>query len=154
MEGTNEDDLHARVPSRDQEGQSGTLGLPVPLAELRITKGNRCVKPPTSGISVSSDLRPCLATRFPMVRLGSWIWLKWKSVIKWTKEGYLKSLGLYNVRVRVHAGSGKLRWMKKNMAAVMEHRMKLLRLWKPGFYVTLDLKGFRSGSMDVGLREV
>ena len=39
------------------------------------------------------------------------------------------------------------------MAAVMEHRMEIVTtLENLGFvYVTLDLKGFRSGSMDVGL---
>lgn len=64
-----------------------------------------------------------------------------------------RAWAFYNVRIRVHGEVARIEVDEKDMAAVMEHRMEIVTaLENLGFvYVTLDLKGFRSGSMDVGL---
>ena len=66
-------------------------------------------------------------------------------------EAYLRNLGLYNVRLRVHGSIARIETDLKDLHIVMERRDMLVEyLKKLGYtYVTLDLEGFRSGSMDV-----
>lgn len=147
VEGTNEDDLHVYRPGIRAIRE---LGIASPLAELGITKAQVREIAADYGISVSErPSAPCLATRFPYGTL-----LDMAEMEKVDEgEGYLKSLGLYNVRIRVHGEVARIEVDEKDMAAVMEHRVEIVTaLENLGFvYVTLDLKGFRSGSMDVGL---
>ena len=147
VEGTNEDDLHVYRPGIRAIRE---LGIASPLAELGITKAQVREIAADYGISVSErPSAPCLATRFPY---GTQLDMAEMEKVD-EGESYLKSLGLYNVRIRIHGKVARIEVDEKDMAAVMEHRMEIVTaLENLGFvYVTLDLKGFRSGSMDVGL---
>ena len=147
VEGTNEDDLHVYRPGIRAIRE---LGIASPLAELGITKAQVREIAADYGISVSErPSAPCLATRFPY---GTQLDMAEMEKVD-EGESYLKSLGLCNVRIRIHGKVARIEVDEKDMAAVMEHRMEIVTaLENLGFvYVTLDLKGFRSGSMDVGL---
>lgn len=147
LEGTNADDLTVYRPGIRAIRE---LGITSPLALLGITKAEVRQLAGEYGISVSNrPSAPCLATRFPY---GTRLCMdKMKQVDQ--GEAYLRSLGLYNVRIRVHGEVARIEVDDKDMPVVLPHRKELVsRLEALGFlYVTLDLKGFRSGSMDTGL---
>jgi len=88
----------------------------------------------------------CLSSRFPygqrittdaLVRVGK-------------AETFLHAHGFRVVRVRDHAGIARIEITPVEMAKFMEIREEVLAKFKElGFsYITLDLQGFRSGSMD------
>ena len=99
------------------------------------------------GISVSGKAStPCLATRFPYGTLLSYE--KMHDVEQ--GEDYLKSLGMYNVRLRVHEDVARIEVDAVDMDKVVTYRSDIAAyLKKLGYrYITLDIEGFRSGSMD------
>lgn len=65
-------------------------------------------------------------------------------------EDYLKSLGLNQVRVRVHGDVARIEVPEDEMVKVLLSKEQIARELKAsGFkYVALDLQGFRSGSMN------
>lgn len=66
-------------------------------------------------------------------------------------EAQLKELGFYNVRVRCHRGIARIEVDKKDLGLAVQYGEEIVSIVKSqGFdYVTLDLEGFRSGSMDL-----
>lgn len=144
LEGTNEDDLHVYRPGIRAIRE---LGIISPLADAGFTKDEVRRLAGECGISVSQKpSTPCLATRFPY---GTHI--SYEEMRKVEKgEAYLRNLGLYNVRLRVHGSIARIETDLKDLCRSMEHREGIVRyLKKLGYtYVTLDLEGFRSGSMD------
>ena len=71
-------------------------------------------------------------------------------------EAYLRDALPGNVRLRLHGGIARLEVDNEAFARLLDRRADVVRRLKGlGFtYVTLDLEGFRSGSMDVGITEV
>ena len=65
-------------------------------------------------------------------------------------ENYLRSLGFNQLRVRDHGNLARIEIEQKDMPLIMGHMDNINRnLNKLGyFYVTLDLKGYRTGSMN------
>ena len=65
-------------------------------------------------------------------------------------EAVLRELGIRQLRVRHHDQVARLEVEPDAIATVMKHRGEITeRLKRVGFvYVTLDLDGFRSGSMN------
>lgn len=147
VEGTNADDLHAYRPGIRAVRE---LGIRSPLAELGISKEEVRRLAKEYGISVSDrPSAPCLATRFPYgTRLS---YDRMEKVDE--GERYLRSLGMYNVRIRVHGDIARIEVDARDMPKLLSRSGEIVRrLKKLGFvYVTMDLEGFRSGSMDVGL---
>lgn len=147
VEGTNEDDLHVYRPGLRAVRE---LGIVSPLAMAGMTKQEvrRCAAEWKVSAS-NKPSAPCLATRFPYgTRLT---YEKMRQVER--GEEYLRGLGLYNVRLRVHEDVARIEVDEKDMPLLMEHRQEVTAFLKGlgYFYVTLDLEGFRSGSMDVHL---
>jgi uncharacterized protein len=74
-------------------------------------------------------------------------------VLKKIDEGeqYMKSLGFEIVRIRLHGNVTRIEVPVAEFGKFMEQREAVLaKLKELGFvYVTLDMEGFRSGSMDV-----
>ncbi len=68
-------------------------------------------------------------------------------------ETYLRSLGFYNVRVRVHNEIARIEVDENYFEKIIKMRKEIISFLKgAGFaYVTIDLEGFRSGSMDLFL---
>ena len=65
-------------------------------------------------------------------------------------EEYLKSLSFGQLRVRVHGRMARIELLEQDMARAIDGRDEIAKVLKAiGFdYVTLDLQGFRSGSMN------
>lgn len=69
-------------------------------------------------------------------------------------ERFLKNLGLEQVRVRHHDTVARIEVMPEDFPKVLEHREAIDRAFREfGYrYVTLDLLGFRSGSLNEALK--
>lgn len=150
LDGTNEDDMHMYRPGIRALKE---LGIISPLAELHITK--EAVKGMASeyGISVASrPSTPCMATRLPYNTRIDY------DVLDRIAQGeaYLRDVLPGNVRLRLHGGIARLEVDNEAFARLLDMRADVVRQLKGlGFtYVALDLEGFRSGSMDVGITEV
>ena len=67
-------------------------------------------------------------------------------------ETLIRDLGFYNVRLRFHNPILRIEVDTKDFTRFIEHRETIIKAMKDlGFlYITLDLEGFRSGSMDEG----
>ena len=150
LEGTNEDDLHVYRPGIKALKE---LQIISPLAEAGLTKAEVRKMACEYGISVSSKpATPCIATRFPY---GTE--LTYEKMARVEKgEAFLKEIGLHNVRVRVHDKLARIEIDESTFGEFLTHKKEIADYLKSlGFiYITLDLEGFRSGSMDVGINEV
>lgn len=145
LEGTNADD---RLTYRPGIRAICELGVKSPLAEAGITKKEVRAMAAEYGIFVADrPSSPCMATRFPY---GTKLTAEKLETVK-KGEAYLKELGLRNVRLRVHGHVARIEADGSAMASLLEKRQEVAkRLKELGYvYVTLDLEGFRSGSMDI-----
>lgn len=149
MEGTNEDDLHVYRPGIRAVRE---LGVKSPLAEAGLTKAEVKALAAEYGISAASrPSTPCMATRLPYGAELSY------EVLKQIEEGeaVLRELIGGNVRLRLHGDVARIETDGENLEKAVALRGQLIsRLKALGFvYITLDLEGFRSGSMDVHIRQ-
>lgn len=145
LEGTNEDDLHVYRPGIRAVRELGVIS---PLAEAGLTKPEvRCLAE-SRGISTAGrPAAPCLATRFPY---GTHLSQEALRSVERAEE-FLKTLGFGNLRLRVHGDIARIEVDAEELPLVMEKREEIIfHLKQEGYsYVTLDLEGFRSGSMDI-----
>lgn len=147
MDGTNEDDLHVYRPGIRAIQE---LGIISPLAKSGITKEEVRQLAAEYGISASDrPSAPCLATRFPYGTILSHE--KMDMVEK--GELYIKAFGIYNVRLRIHGDIARIEVDEQDISKILVHKEEIITYLKTlGYvYITLDLEGFRSGSMDINL---
>ncbi len=150
MDGTNEDDLHVYRPGIKALRE---LGIISPLAELHITKAQVKELASWYGISVASrPSAPCMATRLPY---GTEIDYDILNHIGKGEE-FVSTLVKGNVRLRLHHDIVRIEVDQESMGNLMEKSREIIAyLIELGFvYITMDLEGFRSGSMDVGIRPI
>lgn len=149
MEGTNEDDLHVYRPGLQAVKE---LGVKSPLAEAGLTKEEVRLLARNLGISVADrPASPCLATRLPYgAALETGLLRRVEA-----GEQYLNTLGFSAVRLRIHGDIARIEVPTKDFPSVLTQNTEIVsHLKKLGFlYVTLDLQGFRSGSMDEVLQK-
>ena len=140
MEGTNEDDLHVYRPGLRAIRE---LGIHSPLAEAGMTKAEVRRLAGELGVSVSNKpSMPCLATRFPY---GTRI--SYEAMRKVDEgEAFIRSLGFYNVRLRIHNDVARIEVDVNEMPHLLEHCEQIVaKLKNLGYdYITWDLEGFRS----------
>ncbi len=95
----------------------------------------------------------CLSSRIPY---GSPVTVEALDQIE-AAEAFLRSLGLRQLRVRHHGQVARIELDESGMAVLMSGGRRstvVERLKQLGFsYVTLDLAGFRSGSMNEVLKQ-
>lgn len=144
LEGTNEDDLHVYRPGLQAIHE---LGIKSPLAEAGFTKEEVRKLAKELGVSVAErPSTPCLATRLPY---GTEISM---GVLERIAKGeeYLHTLGFSVVRLRVHGEIARIEIPQKEFESFLKKSGEIIEeLKKMGFdYITLDMQGFRSGSMD------
>ena len=150
MDGTNEDDLHVYRPGIKALRE---LGIISPLAELHITKAQVQELASWYGISVASrPSAPCMATRLPY---GTEIDYDILNLIGKGEE-FVSTLVKGNVRLRLHNDIVRIEVDQEAMGNLMEKSKEIIAYLKElGFvYITMDLEGFRSGSMDVGIKPI
>lgn len=144
LEGTNEDDLHVYRPGLRALKE---LGIISPLAEAGLTKAEVRELAQEYGLSVASKpAAPCLATRFPYGTALTYE--KMEQVEK--GEEFLKGFAFKDVRLRIHGDIARIEVCGTDFGKLMEHREEIVSYLKGlGYlYITLDMEGFRSGSMD------
>lgn len=147
IEGTNEDDLHVYRPGIRALRE---LGIVSPLAQAGMAKAEvRRMAAEWNLRAAGKPSVPCLATRFPY---GTALTYEKMRLVE-KGEAYLKTFGFNNVRIRVHGNIARLEVDEGEFAKVMQYKSEIISYLKElGYiYITLDLEGFRSGSMDTGL---
>ena len=145
LEGTNEDDTHLYRPGIKAVKE---LGIISPLARYHLTKDEIRRLAAEYGISVSDrPSTPCMATRFPYGTKLSYDMMQKTA----SGEEWLRKQGFHNVRLRIHGNIARIEVDQEDMNSLLNQKENVINeLSKYGFdYITLDLAGFRSGSMDL-----
>ena len=143
IDGTNADDLHDHRPGRKAAQAHGVRS---PLAEAAL--GKKEIRRLSREMGLPTWDKPavaCLASRFPY---GERITVESLSQVERAEEA-VKRLGFRNVRVRAHQSLARIEVDRENVAELLATEI-VSTLKALGFlYVTVDLEGFRSGSMNV-----
>jgi len=142
--GDNADDLHDTRPGYRA---SQEMGIRSPLAEAGLTKNEIRELSQRLGLPTwNKKPFPCLATRFPF---GEEITQdKARNIDK--AECFMRKLGIADIRVRHHGTVARIEVDSGDFQNVLDNRQKIHEKLKSlGYtYVSLDILGFRSGSMN------
>lgn len=144
IEGTNADDKKQYRPGLLAVQE---LGIESPLLRFGITKDEvRKMAAEWGVLAADRPSTPCLATRLPY---GTEIIPEVLLALE-KGEAFLRELGLYNVRLRLHGEVLRIETDQKSFGELLACRDHIITYLKGlGFgYLALDLEGFRSGSMD------
>ena len=144
VDGTNADDTKVYRPGRTALEELGVLS---PLALCCFTKDEIRAAARELLIPVADKpSTPCLATRFPYGTVLT------DEALRRVERGeaVLREFGLKVVRLRVHGDVARIETDPDGFELASARRFEIaFALRKEGFpYVTLDMEGFRSGSMD------
>ena len=148
LDGTIADDLKDFRPGRRAAGERGVRS---PLAELGFTKADVRAAAAHLGLKAhDKPASPCLASRIPY---GIEITRENLSMVERGEE-LLRSLGFTDLRLRHHGDTARIEVPLAELARLTEPatRARVVEGLKAlGYrYVTLDLEGFRSGSLNPG----
>ena len=151
LDGTNYDDARDYRPGMKALRELGTRSL---LKEAMITKEDIRYFSRRMGLKTwDKPSLACLASRFPY---GKEI-TKEKLTTVGEAESFLRGLGFKQVRVRHHGEIARIELEKNDIATLISKGLmdKVVKKFKElGFlYVTLDLQGYRMGSMDEPLKK-
>jgi len=149
-DGSNVDDLGDHRPGRRAASEHNVRS---PLVEAELNKEELRALSRARGLPTwDKPAMACLASRVPY---GTAINVEVLDQIG-AAEGFLRSLGVRQVRVRHHGDVARIEVDQEGMDLVMRdgNRERVVqRLRSLGYlYVTVDLAGFRSGSMNEALR--
>ncbi|MEI8002811.1 MAG: ATP-dependent sacrificial sulfur transferase LarE [Methanothrix sp.] len=134
-------DYRPGIAAGDEEG------IWHPFVDSAITKEDIRALAHSLGLSVwNKPSSACLSSRIPYGELITQENLRMVA----EAEEYLKSLGFGQLRVRAHGRLARIELQKPDMASAIDGCDEIAKMLKTiGFdYVTLDLEGFRSGSMN------
>lgn len=150
VDGTNLDDSKDYRPG---SRACGELGIRSPLSEAGLDKKDIRALSRKLGLPTwNQPAYACLASRIPY---GTKIDRKNLLMVS-AAEGYLKSLGFSQVRVRHHGDIARIEVIPGEMGRFRRKRLKekiVGRFRKIGYrYITLDLQGYRTGSMNEALK--
>jgi pyridinium-3,5-biscarboxylic acid mononucleotide sulfurtransferase len=150
MDGTNLDDLRDHRPGLKAAKE---WGVRHPLVEAEMTKDDiRRYSQELNLPTWNKPSSPCLSSRFPY---GTEINFERLNKIA-ACELLMKELGFREFRVRYHGDLARIevaqeefhRWFDKNTRDIVVQKFKQI-----GFhYVSVDLQGYRTGSMNESLR--
>lgn len=150
MEGSNVDDQGDYRPGLRALRE---LQIVSPLKDAGFTKAE--IREMSRRLGLKTWDKPsmaCLASRFVY---GETITPQKMEMVE-AAESYLTELGFVQRRVRMHGELARIELMPEDMPRMMEnasYEKVQKRLTELGFvYVTLDLGGFQSGSMNKGLK--
>ena len=146
VDGTNADDLSDVRPGMVAATENG---IRQPLAELGFTKQNIRELSARLGLETwDKPASPCLSSR---IAYGVPVTIERLSQIERAEE-FLRSTGFREFRVRAHGDLARIEISKNEMPKLFDGVLFAAtsdRLKSLGFkHVTLDLDGFRSGSMN------
>lgn len=151
VDGSNADDLKDWRPGRKAARQ---LGVVSPLAEAGITKDE--IREMARSLGLPNWDKPALACLSSRIPYGSEVTVKKLNDIA-EAERFLSSLGFSQVRVRHHGRIARIELLKSEMQRLCDNGLAdriVARLKEIGFaYITVDLQGYRSGSMNESINE-
>jgi uncharacterized protein len=146
LDGTNSDDMSDRRP-----GRKGAIknGVKSPLAEAGFSKREIREKSRQLGLPTwDRPSSPCLATRIPYGQRITGESLKRVD----RSEDFLRSLGFRKLRVRNHQDTARIEVGAEEIELMLTPEKRAIissKLKSFGYrFVSLDLEGYRSGSMD------
>ena len=145
IDGTNFDDLKVYRPGRKALNELGILS---PFAKFEITKEEIREYAKNLGItSYDKPSTPCLATRFPY---GTNLTFEKLQMVE-IGEKILKQFGFDCCRLRLHDNIARIEILPELFQDFIDKKSEITAALKNiGLkYITLDLEGFRSGSMDL-----
>ena len=150
-DGCNLDDVGDYRPGRRAASDHGVRS---PLIEAELTKEEiRTLSHERDLPTWDKPAMACLSSRIPY---GSPVTIESLDQIE-SAEAFLRSLGLRQLRVRHHGDVARIELDEGGMAVLMRAGRResvVARFKELGFlYVTLDLAGFRSGSMNDVLKQ-
>jgi uncharacterized protein len=143
LDGANRDDVGDYRPgmkaARSQGGRS-------PLLEAGMTK--REIRELSKEIGLRTWNKPSFACLYSRIPYGNRITQEAIDQLDLT-EDFLLKLGFYQVRVRHHEKLARIEVMPEELQKVINYHETIHKKFKEiGFqYVTLDLQGYRTGSM-------
>jgi len=147
LDGCNMDDLGDHRPGRVAASEHRVRS---PLIEAGLTKDEIRELSRERGLPTwDKPAMACLSSRIPY---GTPVTVEALDQVG-AAEAFLRGLGLRQLRVRHHGDIARIEIELTDIAVVVEHRQRIVtRLRNLGYtHVTLDLAGFRSGSMNEGL---
>ena len=147
-EGSNMDDLGDYRPGLQAVSE---LAVKSPLREARLTKAE--IRAYSAQLGLPTAEKPsfaCLASRFPY---GERITEEKLSMVD-RAEQILIDLGFRQMRVRIHGTIARIEVEPGDFEKLLAHREQITSSLKSyGFsYVTMDLQGYRTGSMNETLK--
>ncbi|MCS7080555.1 MAG: ATP-dependent sacrificial sulfur transferase LarE [Chloracidobacterium sp.] len=145
-DGTNADDLKDVRPGRRAAAEAGVAS---PLARFGFTKADIRERSRYWGLpTADKPASPCLASRIPY---GQPVTIGKLTTIERGEEA-LRALGFREVRLRHHDRLARIEIAPEELPRALDPAMaaRLVAALKPlGFtFITLDLEGFRSGSLN------
>lgn len=147
LDGCNMDDLGDHRPGRVAAAEHLVRS---PLIEAELTKAEIRELSKERGLPTwDKPAMACLSSRIPY---GTPVTVTALDQIG-AAEAFLRGLGIRQLRVRHHSDVARIEVELDALPVVVEHRERIVRRLKNlGYkYVTLDLAGFRTGSMNEGL---
>lgn len=146
-EGSNRDDDSDYRPGHKALSE---LGICSPLREADLYKEEIRILSKQMGLETwDKPSFACLASRFSYGQTIT------KEKLQWVEkaEKFLEDRGFKQYRVRIHGDLARLEVLPEQMEMLFEMRHEIVNELKQiGFrYVTIDLQGFRTGSMNEGL---
>lgn len=144
LDGCNLDDLGDHRPGRVAANEHRVRS---PLIEAELTKAEIRALSKERGLPTwDKPAMACLSSRIPY---GTPVTVEALDQVG-AAEAFLRGLGMRQLRVRHHGDVARIEVEPGDVAIVVEARDRIVRRLKNlGYsYVTLDLAGFRSGSMN------
>jgi len=150
LDGTNHDDLTDFRPGMTAASE---FGVRSPLKEVALTKAEIRQLSRQAGLPTwDKPAQPCLSSRFPHGTS-----LSEENLRRVEKaEAFLVTLGLTELRVRVHDEMARIETTPEGIKLLLkpENNQRVVDSFTDlGYrYVTIDMRGFRSGSMNEPLK--
>lgn len=149
LDGNNADDIGDHRPGRKAAAE---FGVRSPLLDVGMTKAE--IRSLSRAMGLSTWNKPaaaCLSSRLPY---GTRVTVEALSQVE-RAEIVLRGQGFRQLRVRHHGDIARLELEPSDFAQALERRSAIVAALKEiGYtYVTMDLSGFRSGSMNETLKK-
>ncbi|MFH1398375.1 MAG: ATP-dependent sacrificial sulfur transferase LarE [Candidatus Omnitrophota bacterium] len=144
IDGSNADDLMDYRPGRKALKE---LGIRSPLQEVGLTKKDIRLLSKDMGLDTwNKPAMACLGSRFAY---GERITRK-KLLMVEKAEEFLRALRITQFRVRNHSNLCRIEAGNEDVSIILKDRIRIIKKMKSlGFtYVTIDLEGYRIGSMN------
>lgn len=144
LDGSNATDISDFRPGIEAAKE---FGVRSPLKEVGLTKDEIRLLSKNLGLETyNKPAKACLASRFPY---GDKITYQALKMVE-EAEDFLQSLGIHQLRVRHHQNICRIEVTKEEMNICFSNKDKIIKKLKTlGFtYITLDLEGYRTGSMN------